>query len=215
MPIFSLENKKQVLFVHIPKNGGTSIECSFQTICKPKLLTPGPPRFLKCSPQHLTLSDLQVLGFQPQDFDYSFAIVRNPYKRIESEYFFSIHVRTRSIDFSESLISPLDPKAKEEVEDFSAWAVRNMNSYKMNRNHADNHFIPQSEFIDDTVEDIYFFEDGMESILEKISKKIGITLPNEHRFKTDKFPLVWSKEATELANQIYKVDLEKYGYQSL
>lgn len=215
MPIFSLPNKKEVLFVHIPKNGGTSIEQSFKNFCVPKLLTPGPPPFLNCSPQHLTIKDLCLLGFKPKEFDYSFAVVRNPYKRIESEYFYNIHIKASAIDFKTSTISHVDHEEPRGEDDFSNWVINNLNSYKHSKNHSDNHFIPQCEFVDDTVNDIFALEDGLKNILDKISAKIGLTLPNEHRFKTDKFSVMWSEEAIRLTNEIYGNDFKLFGYEEM
>ncbi len=215
MPIFNLENKKKILFIHIPKTGGTSIECSFSNVCSSTLLyyDEGPIHFLKCSPQHLTLEDLKILGHDINSFDYSFAIVRNPYKRLESEYFYNIHLENQSIDFKKCIINSVN-QDKIQV-DFSEWIIENLKKYKENKYHNDNHFIPQCEFFDDSIDRVFVFENGMDKILNELSIKIGIELPIEHRYKTDKFPIEWSKEAVNLVNDIYENDFKKFNYEKM
>ena len=43
---------------------------------------------MKVVPQHLTYQEVLDLNYQASDFDYVFAIVRNPYERIVSEFFY-------------------------------------------------------------------------------------------------------------------------------
>ncbi|WP_140849628.1 sulfotransferase family 2 domain-containing protein, partial [Paracoccus sp. FO-3] len=82
---FIQHNGKRILFIHIPKAGGTSVESWMKGIAPLRLFSMGIPHASRCTPQHYRAQDIEALlgeGF----FDYAFTIVRNPYHRIESEY---------------------------------------------------------------------------------------------------------------------------------
>ena len=83
MPVYE-RGGRRVLFVHVPKTGGTSIEAAFRRAgfeesYRSKTLTAR-----GCRPQHLTAADL-VEEFPGLPFDYVFAVVRDPGARLGSE----------------------------------------------------------------------------------------------------------------------------------
>ena len=90
MPIYSFPNGKtriNILSVHIPKTGGTSISQFFKGIgfsehfgVEHQVIRPQ----MKCPPQHYDYDILNGL-FDLQSFNYSFAIVRHPIKRMISD----------------------------------------------------------------------------------------------------------------------------------
>jgi hypothetical protein len=149
------------------------------------------------SPQHIQIKDIKLL--LKEDFwDYSFAIVRNPYNRLESEFFF----RTRSISA--------------DIPDFSGWVIDTINTVKERPFLFDNHIRPQFEFIDNEV-DIFRFEDGIDFIIEKLSKKLGIQrpaiIPKEK--KSNRKEVNWSIEALTIFNEFYHNDFEAFGYEKI
>ena len=54
--------------------------------------------------------------------------------------------------------------------------IETINTAKELPFHFDNHIRPQLEFIDNEA-DIFTFEDGIDFIIEKLSKKLGIQRP--------------------------------------
>lgn len=77
-------NKHKLCFVHIPKNAGSTIEKALDIRKEESLYKETWHRnFLVC-PQHLTISELSTL-VNIREYK-SFAIVRNPFDRIVSEF---------------------------------------------------------------------------------------------------------------------------------
>ena len=100
MPI---HHKHKILFIHIPKTGGSSIEEFFgmtetENLCYGNEI--GKIGGVMFALQHLTASLLQQLDFMSMHFDiyFKFAFVRNPYERVLSEYFGQDANRAR-VDF--------------------------------------------------------------------------------------------------------------------
>tara|TARA_B110000879_G_scaffold200168_1_gene273861 strand:+ start:882 stop:1403 length:522 start_codon:yes stop_codon:yes gene_type:complete len=93
MPIFNIGNKR-ILFIHIPKTGGTSIERilnDFQD--KPCILDFFKPnknilygKHESFHMQHLTAKQIfNNFNFKVEDFDLIFTIIRDPHQRLISE----------------------------------------------------------------------------------------------------------------------------------
>lgn len=193
MPIFKIKNK-EILFIHIPKTGGTSIEKWLEEQGEMSFYIPYVPDGFKCSPQHLRLSDINLLFGEKKQWDYIFTIIRNPYDRIESEYFYRTKRRRGS--------------------HFSEWTRRQLLLYRKDNNLLDNHLRPQNHFIESNVE-VFRLEDGMEQIIKTVAKKIGIKPPKEipHKNLGKKAKVDFSTQALNLFNRIYKEDFEQLGYE--
>jgi hypothetical protein len=131
MPIFT-KGRQNILYVHVPKTGGTAIEALFRAHgyvvghfdggAGPRSLA----RVRRCSPQHHT-ADLLAQLFRLDAFDWVMMTVRNPYARIVSEY----NHRRR-----------LDAK----LPAFDAWLDDILTRLRENPGLSDNHFRPQGEF---------------------------------------------------------------------
>ncbi len=126
MPVF-VRGETKLLFIHIPKTGGTYIEDLFRAnnfqvhFWKPKRLLP----IEAISPQHYHATILASI-FELETIDGIFASVRHPFDRLISEY------RMREPDSQ----TP-----------FEKWANENIDNASLNRTHLDNHLRPQSEFL--------------------------------------------------------------------
>lgn len=87
MPI---DTKNNLVFIHIPKTGGSSIEHMLGLIHRENLFSPTPLEGLipaTKTPQHFTWLELrQNLPSAFLDTAYKFAFVRNPWDRFVSEY---------------------------------------------------------------------------------------------------------------------------------
>lgn len=92
MPLY-LNDEQAVTFLHIPKTAGTTIETwlndsgKYQQILFSQKKLEG----MLVTPQHLgyhTLTELTKTLNRP--LEYKFAVVRNPFERIVSEFFYRI-----------------------------------------------------------------------------------------------------------------------------
>ena len=83
------DHQKKIIFIHIPKTGGTSIE-NYMNILNYNnpILKHGYGTFKNISFQHFTYSDYnEFLGIHIFKNYFKFSVIRNPYTRIISEYF--------------------------------------------------------------------------------------------------------------------------------
>ena len=92
MPLY-LNNEQAVTFLHIPKTAGTTIESWLNETGKYQQILFSQQKLedMQVTPQHLgyrTLAELTKTLYRP--FEYKFAVVRNPFDRIVSEFFYRI-----------------------------------------------------------------------------------------------------------------------------
>ncbi len=193
MPLFKINDCK-LLFIHIPKTGGTSLEHWLSDQGEISYYSTVVPSFLKCSPQHFTMSYLKLLD--PHLDCPAFTIVRDPYDRAESEYFFRVKGQSPN----------LRPN-------FSAWMIRHLELAGRNPHHLDNHWLPQSYFVETDVT-VYRYEEGIDTIIGRIHKEHGIPLPKEvpHHHQSERTPLKWSTELLIKFNTFYAADFEVLQY---
>src|SRR5262245_53444672 len=84
MPFFQVGGKL-ILFIHVPRTGGTTVERHLRTAGP--LFFFGSSSFMRVSAQHLHGTELEKL-FPSGLFDYAFMIVRHPVERMLSQYAF-------------------------------------------------------------------------------------------------------------------------------
>lgn len=199
MPFIEYETKR-VLFVHVPKTGGTSIETWMRSIAPLCFHAVGTPNCSKVTPQHHTHNDLAQY-FPRGWFDYKFTVVRNPYSRIESEY------KMRYILGVNSLIPAFPP--------FGNWLERTLNQAKANPWVLDNHMRPQVQFLGEGIE-LFRLEEGLESILQRVAAASG--LPPPQQIATDMVSsqftgeIRWSDYEIDLVQETYARDFARFGY---
>ena len=132
MPYFEELN---ILFIHIPKTGGSSVEKYFEKKINKKLsknfLYSKTEKFNEMhSYQHMTFNEIlknkELLKININDETFIFTIVRNPYERIISELFFRKMINKSS--------SP-------------EYVEKKIINYLKSKETYDNHKIPQYSFI--------------------------------------------------------------------
>jgi hypothetical protein len=196
MPIFKKAEKK-ISFIHIPKAAGSSIEQFFtdsgweMDFYKP-CTHPNEPAV-----HHLTYDDLRKLVPNLDDFP-SFCIVRNPYKRMVSEWRWQRNrMRTTKINFTDFV-------RRVEV------------SLKTSRTYWDNHWRPQSDFISDKISKVIRIEklnDGFAELCEEQDLGLIGTIPKFDRSKSGAFPKLRIENGTlQKVLEIYKDDFAAFGY---
>ena len=169
MPIYK-KNGKAVLFVHIPKSAGTTVDHVFLSNGWQVTFQDGGGRadtilrHLKCSFQHFHATLLTQM-INPNSFDAVFTILRDPISRLQSEY------RWR-----------MEHGSGPQME-FNAWVTRMFRAYYRNRFVLDNHIRPQRQFILPGAQ-ITALENGLEHTISGLSAQLGEQLhfdPNSRR----------------------------------
>ena len=171
MPIFTKDDRS-VLFVHVPKTGGTSLErlmiragWSMGLHATPTTEPREHFRMRRCSPQHYHGALLQEL-LHLRRFDLCFLVVRDPIARFRSEYAFR---------------RP-DPGAGT-AEAVSAWANKSLDRLPVSPYLGDNHLRPQHEFLVPGAH-VYRLEDGLEQITDHLNAEFGLGIDRSiRRFK--------------------------------
>lgn len=193
MPLIRLSDKV-ILFIHIPKTGGSTISDYFQQVGSVSLKYRG--RWGPCAPQHIHAEVIKRLV--PDAFyDYSFAIVRNPYGRLLSEY----KARRGGRQSSGRTVS------------FSRWAMELSDKYAADPYVDDNHLRPQHEFLLDGTE-VFRFEDGVAKVVKSVMDRMGLTpaMPVPHSNPSAEIKVRVTLEAMARVKSFYAADFEKLGY---
>ncbi|MCD4525801.1 sulfotransferase family 2 domain-containing protein [Nocardioides sp. cx-173] len=206
MPIF-LRGGRAVLFVHVPKTGGTSIERVFERAGWSTYLleTPDTERELvavrKCSPQHYHAELLRAL-LRLGRFEATFMMVRDPLARFRSEFLMrhSREPRTSAADVEE-------------------WADRLLRRYRSNPFVLDNHVRPQSEFHLKGAT-VYRLEDGVDSMVGDLNARLGLdldpavphTMHGTQRAGLPSSAVELSPALVDRLSDFYASDFELFGY---
>ncbi|MEM7190692.1 MAG: sulfotransferase family 2 domain-containing protein [Pseudomonadota bacterium] len=209
MPLHRI-NGRVILFIHVPKAGGTSVEKALEQQGGVALYDPG-YLFLnrpwsRCSPQHMHLALLRR-AIRPGFCDAEFAIVREPMERFLSEYRFRRFMRTlpKADKFN------LDPG---EPADLNPWAEWVLETYSQNPFILDNHIRPQSAFVGEGVK-VFRLEDGLGRVFDWLSRTTGMMLtPSSTRYnETGKRPLALDPGLRRKVLAFYAADYEAFGYE--
>lgn len=192
-------HKKKCIFVHIPKTAGTSIEQFLKDNGNNNIEYHGVRDGR--SMHHFTAMDLKKeLPWHFNDY-YKFSIVRNPYDRLLSEYYWTPipHVGYKS------------GKTRAEFLDYVSYTVKNRLFFQ---NIYNDHFMPQYMFLYGKkllVNHIFRFE-NMNLVVDFLKKKLQIEndLPNLNKSKLKKE--YWNDRQKERIYKIYKNDFILFGY---
>lgn len=210
MPIF-LKDDKAILFVHIPKTGGSSIKKLFESMgwntaehCPSSVHRKGDPNWYRViSPQHQHAIGLKQL-FRIERFDGVLMFVRNPVDRLSSEYFW--RNRTENIKLRQL---PLK---------FRSWWKESREAYLSDHGYLDNHLRPQWEFLLQEAVVGNFEHDISSDFVSHFLTLSGLSVPeeieipnvNQRRFKSN-FEIGGS-ELQEI-EEFYAKDFEVFGYE--
>jgi hypothetical protein len=191
---------RNVLFIHIPRTGGTAVDRWLNELGELKLFNHSLPAFSKVTPQHLRINDVEEL-FGGSFFDYAFTIVRNPFDRIASEY------RMRcNLGLNIHWQGP--PR-------FPTWLENALEVYRKNPFHLDNHLRPQWEFVSARL-GIFRHEDGLATVLERVAGDIGAPRPGAlaPKLARDEGAATVHFDVAETARvlDVYGRDFETFGY---
>ena len=192
MPIFDTP-KGKVLFIHIPKTGGSTISSELKLHHQVGMITSSPWPGYHCTPQHLHAGPLREL-FQPEALAYVFTVVRHPVDRIRSEY--DWNQRKRSIKMP-----------------FWLWLRKKLFQARSSPYLDDNHFRAQEEFLCLNTE-VFRLEDGLDKVFQRLSEVTGADYSEspEARKVADAPLQTVSKADRNLIGKFYANDFRRFGY---
>ena len=195
MPLFR-HAEKVILFIHIPKTGGSTVE---DVLCacgaKQALKAPKSVGFSHSTPQHMHW-EVTRRWIPPHFYNYSFAIVRNPFARLAGEY------RWRG-KFAKSPPLPFD-----------RWVEAQFRKYADDPFILDNHIRPQHEFIVEKVQ-VFRLENGLDTPLRACLMHLGLPAKPEslHQANQSKSGTISASPATiERIAAFYADDFATFGY---
>jgi hypothetical protein len=157
MPIY-LKNK--IVFIHIPKTGGTSVSAFFEELDDSAFFYSNTNLIGNHSPQHSTYKELNGWNLIHNDFKI-ISIVRHPYERFVSEFNYRL----------------MFLKETHTLESFTKIFLDTFN----NKYQWDNHNLSCSEFLEGADVDIIRYE----NIQEDFKRITGFEL-NKHKLKLEK-----------------------------
>lgn len=191
---------RALLYLHVPKTGGSTIEDWLRTIAPLRFHSVGTPQPMKCTPQHLRMNDFREL-FGADYFDHVVMTVRNPYDRIASEY------RMRAMLAGETFWKA--------APSFSLWLEQTLEAAAKNPFHLGNHLRPQWQFLGDGVE-VLKYETGLPAITARMAQILGVaapdTLPRVFDTSAAHVTVEWDIADRLLVQEFYRKDFKVFDY---
>lgn len=227
MPI---SHKSKLLFVHIPKTGGTSIEKMFDMSLRSNFFTRFSGRMdyqhilentsmtetekricgLK-NMQHFTFKELKkILPAETVNSYFKFSVVRNPYDRVISEYFHCKNGDSRLQrpynDMTlENFINSVFSLSEEDRIFYCDGHMETQSSYLVDENNSIN-----------GLDKIYRFENFSECLID-LKTRTGSTIKEVHSRKTERnsdYNTYYTPEIKKKVYDFYKIDFDTFGYLS-
>lgn len=176
------------IFIHINKNGGTSISCALQI-----------------AQEHLTAQEkISKVGQYMWNKKYVFTVVRNPWDRIVSHY----HYRVKT---NQTSLRDLDVS-------FSQWIDLTLNQKNPFFYDKPKMFLPQYSWLSDLrgniiVDNIIRFENlqaEFNSLLEKLD--LSATLPHVKKTERGHYRDYFDSDSMKAVENYFGVDIDYFGY---
>ena len=191
---------RKIIFIHIPKTAGSSIEHLLRDEGKYELDFIGVRNGR--STHHYMGIELKMILKELYPKYYKFSFVRNPYDRLISEYFWC-RINNVGHKFNKTFDEFLDY-----VED----VIKNKKFFKPIEN---DHFIPQYSFLFFNkkliVNNIFKYED-IETVAPLIKKRLKIKTSLQHLNKSVKNEITLTQEQKDRIYNLYQIDFETFNY---
>lgn len=191
------------IYIHIPKTAGTSIEQFLKDNGKNSIDYLGVRN--NRSLHHLLAIELRKeLPFLFKKY-YKFSLVRNPYDRLLSEYYWTP-------------IPGVGYKSGQSKADFITYVSNVVNKKLYFDNIYNDHFIPQVDFLYSgknlLVDQIFRYED-LDWVVQYLKKKLNINndLPYLNKSKNSIKKIEWNEKQKERIYKIYFRDFINFNYQ--
>jgi hypothetical protein len=223
--------QEKIIFVHIPKTGGTSIENyllkqfgygrGFLTLTdgfyrgfdsSEETLIPYPAMH---TPLYLIETMLKHNKIKVDNTWKIFSIVRNPYDRFISELFFTSYL---PVLWHYHTLSKFDQKY------LINYCIDLYWEHENNKNYHSNHSIPQYKFFEKTqlIPQIFQYESGFKNILAELDLYQDDKIPRfldlfeaQNIPKLKSYKEAYTKILVQCVNEKYSEDFKKYDYEML
>ena len=181
-----INHKHKFIFIHIPKNAGTSIRNSFQIEGYDKKVVNKPYPHNSCSEIKTYCGDLTWETF------YKFAVIRNPYERMVSYYHFHKSPQYRFAALANRYT-------------FSDWLVKGLDN---------NLKKTQSDYLDIKINQIGRVETLQEDfdLFCDLIRIPSYTLPKYNVSKHEHWETYYSDEDRKIVYEIYQEDFDRFGF---
>ena len=194
-------HEKKCIFIHIPKTAGTSIEQFIRDNGSNNLLFIGVRN--NRSLQHLTAYELKMMIPYIYKQYYKFSIVRNPYDKLLSEYYWNPSIN-------------IGYKKGKSKKDFLKNVIEIVQNKKYFNDIYNDHFIPQYNFLfyknKLLLNQLFKYED-LEWVSSFLKKKLKITRNFPYLNRNDIEKEGWNEDEKEIIYNLYKNDFLYFGYQ--
>ena len=193
-------HEKKTIFIHIPKTAGSSIETYCQ--CNFGVHTIWGKR-------HKNIEEYKKNFFKEYNSYRKFTVVRNPYDRIISWYFFLKQTIDIELDIKKKI--KMENDFVNTVEDWIKDPYGNKFTCKRVKK---KHYIldTQCSFIDETV-DILKFENLNKELNKFFNKEIKLPTINKSNHKH--YLKYYNQETLDIVYERYKEDFERLNYKKL
>lgn len=176
------------VFIHINKTGGTSIA-----------------RALSIPPKHNTaLEKIEEIGHEEWDNRFTFAVVRNPWDKVVSHYYYRI--QTNQTELGTNRIR------------FKEWVEQVYRDKRLPYYDKPKMFMPQVNWISDTegkviIDHVCRFE-SLESDFREVCDRLGIVynLPHLKSSRRGHYRDYYDLETQKIIADWFNQDIEKFGY---
>ena len=173
----------KAIFIHIPKNAGSSIETYFAN------------ESFRIQPnKHDTINEIKKRFKNSYDNYSKFTIIRNPYDKMVSWYFYL----KRNVGENHNVI------------EFNDW-IKDPSKF-WHANDPISYLKPQCKWIDNTVEIIRF-----ENLNEELNNFFGedIDLPITNKSNHNHYSTYYNKNSIDIIYDRYKEDFKRYNYKKI
>ena len=175
-------DQHKIIFIHIPKTAGSSIKYFFG-IKEPHN-------------KHKTIEEIKAENFKAYNSYNKFAIVRNPYDRMISFYFWMINM-AKDVYINASFI------------EFNEWIK---DPFRFYNGDTINILNPQYTWVDETVK-IIKFENLNKELNEFFGEKVNLPITNESNHKY--YLEYYNTESLDIVYDKYKEDFKKFNYKKI
>jgi hypothetical protein len=195
-------HNKKCIYIHIPKTAGTSVEQFLRENGQNGLQYHGVRDGR--SMHHFTAFDLKLENPNIFNIYYKFSIIRNPYDRLLSEYYWTP-------------IPGVGYKSGQTKADFITYVSKVVNQRLFFDNIFNDHFIPQHLFIYNgkklMIDQLFRYED-LDWTVEYLKKKLNINIdfPYLNKSKNSFVKSEWTDRQKERIYKIYQKDFILFNY---
>ena len=179
--------KYKTIFIHIPKNAGTSVEEYF-----------GNTSFRVQPNKHDNIYDIKKMFPNPYNNYRKFTIIRNPYDKMVSWYFY---LRRNALE---------NVSTEGDVIEFNEW-IKDPSKF-WNFNDPISFLNPQYTWVDETVTTLKF-ENLNKELNEFFKEKIDLPVINKSNH--DHYSIYYNRESLDIIHDRYKEDFERYNYKKI